>query len=213
MKIAVVDYCKGNLRSVQKGLELAGAEAAITARPEDVLAADAVVLPGVGSFRDAAETMAETGLTEALAEVLRQDKPFLGICLGLHLLFEWGVEDAADGVTPGIGFLKGGCPAMPAEVAGERVKIPHVGWNDVAIVRDTPLFDGIESGSHFYFTHSYCCAPADEADIIGLTTHGAPFASAVNRGNAYGVQFHPEKSSRLGLAMLENFVKIARAAC
>lgn len=208
MRVAIVDYCKGNLRSVQKGLEILGVEAPVETEPERIVAADAVVLPGVGAFADAAASMAGSGQDEALRDVLRAGKPFLGICLGLHLLFETGEE--GDGDTPGVGFLPGNCDKLPAvDGDGNRYKIPHVGWNTVDYVRECPLFEGVPDGTYFYFTHSYRCVPADGADIVATTTHATPFCSVVSRGNAYGVQFHPEKSSRWGMAVLENFVKIA----
>lgn len=213
MDIAIVDYSKGNLRSVQKGIEMAGEHAFIAIDPDAIARADAVVLPGVGAFEDAARNMAALGQTEVLREMLAADVPFLGICLGLHLLFEWGDESSDGSRVEGIGFLRGGCDRLPqGTIGGEHVKIPHVGWNTVDAVRESPLFDGLPSGAHFYFTHSYKCNPADERDVLARTTHGAPFTSAVSRGNVYGVQFHPEKSSRLGRKMLENFVKIARSA-
>lgn len=208
MRIAIVDYCKGNLRSVQKELEMLGVEAPIVVDPDGIHSADAIVLPGVGAFADAAASMAELGQDEALREALREEKPFLGICLGLHLMFESGEEGGSD--LPGLGYLPGICDRLPAEDAeGNRYKIPHVGWNTVDYVRDCPLFDGIPDGTYFYFTHSYRCVPADEADIVAMTTHATPFCSVVGRGNAFGVQFHPEKSSRRGMTVLENFVKIA----
>lgn len=211
MDIAIIDYSKGNLRSVQKGLEAAGERAFVTSDPDDIPRADAVVLPGVGAFADAARTMQELGQMDALRDALAAGVPFLGICLGLHLLFEWGDEGVEGGVIEGIGFLKGGCGRLPRVTSsGERVKIPHVGWNTVDLVRESPLFDGLPSGSHFYFTHSYRCNPAEEADVLARTVHGEPFVSAVSRDNVYGVQFHPEKSSQLGRRMLENFARLAR---
>ena len=208
MRIAIVDYCKGNLRSVQKGLELLGVDAPIVVDPDQIVSADAVVLPGVGAFADAATSMAQAGQDEALREVLAAGKPFLGICLGLHLMFDDGEEGGSD--IPGLGFMRGTSNKLPAlDEAGNRYKIPHVGWNTVDYVRECPLFDGIPDGTYFYFTHSYRCVPADDEDIVATTTHAGPFCSVVDRGNAFGVQFHPEKSSRWGAAVLANFVKIA----
>ena len=208
MRIAIVDYCKGNLRSVQKGLELLGVDASIEVDPERIAFADAVVLPGVGAFADAAASMRDMGQDVALREVLSAGKPFLGICLGLHLLFDDGEEGGSD--IPGLGYLSGTSVRLPKhDDAGNLYKIPHVGWNTVDYVRECPLFDNIPDGTYFYFTHSYCCVPADAGDIVATTTHAAPFCSVAWRDNAYGVQFHPEKSARSGMAVLGNFVKIA----
>lgn len=223
MRIAVVDYCKGNLRSVQKGLEAVGGEAFITMNPREVEGADAVVLPGVGAFADAAHTMVEIGLMEAVRESIVSGKPFLGICLGMHLLFEAGEEGGVgDDLPAGLGIFPGICRHLPARAEdGTLVKIPHVGWNTVdyseplesAISQgESTLFDGIEPSSHFYFTHSYACVPDDDACVLATTSHGRPFASVVGADNVYGVQFHPEKSSVIGLKMLDNFVnRICRA--
>ena len=208
MRVAIVDYCKGNLRSVQKGLELLGVEAPIVTAPEDIVTADAAVLPGVGAFADAAGSMRDMGQDEALRELLAAGKPFLGICLGLHRLFEDGEEGGSD--IPGLCYQPGTSVRLPkVDGEGNRYKIPHVGWNTVDYGRECPLFDGIPDRTYFYFTHSYCCVPADGADIVATTTHAAPFCSVAWRQNAYGVQFHPEKSSRWGMAVLGNFVKIA----
>lgn len=205
--IAVVDYCKGNLASVQRGLADAGFDARITDDPADILAADGVVLPGVGAFADAMATMERTGQADALRQACEAGAPFLGICLGLHLLFDWGDENCAEGeFTRGLGVLPGHATRMEAfDDAGVKHKIPHVGWNSVEYARSSPLFEGVPDGSHFYFTHSYRAVPDDEADVIATSEHARRFACAVERGNVFGVQFHPEKSSQLGLKVLENF--------
>lgn len=208
MAIAIIDYCKGNLRSAQKGIESVGGEAFITSDPEEMRKADALVLPGVGSFADASQTMIELGQMDVVREKIAEGAPFLGICLGLHLLFEYGTE-GGDGHNEGIGALEGMCDRMDDTTPdGRKLKIPHVGWNTVDYARECPLFDGIGDGSHFYFTHSYKCNPANKADIVATTTHAAPFTSAVWKDNVFGVQFHPEKSSLLGLKVLANFVSI-----
>jgi glutamine amidotransferase len=214
----IVDYCKGNLRSVQKGFELAGARVRISADPCDITGADAVVLPGVGSFADAAATMRATGQMAAIKGAIGQGKPFLGICLGLQLMMEWGDEGAHEGgIVEGLGIIKGGCRRVDSHMAnGALVKVPHVGWNQVAYCATTPsgqdalqsLFGGIDDGSNFYFTHSYQAEPNDSADIIAVVTHATEFASALACGMAFGVQFHPEKSSLKGLRVLENFVSL-----
>ncbi len=210
MKIAIVDYCKGNLRSVQKGIESVGGEAYIATTPEELEAASAIVLPGVGAFGDASATMLATGQTEKVREMVASGVPFLGICLGLHLLFDYGTE-GGDGRNAGLGLLPGMCDRMDDTTAmGSRVKIPHVGWNTVEYEPGCycPLFAGIPSGSHFYFTHSYQCNPAERSDVAATTEHASRFASAVWRDNVFGVQFHPEKSSAMGMRVLENFVGI-----
>ena len=212
--IAVVDYCKGNLASVQRGLADAGYDARITDSPADILAADGVVLPGVGAFTDAMTTMEGTGQADALRTAVADGVPFLGICLGMHLLFDWGDEGQPEGERlAGLCVLPGHIERMAAfDATGVKHKIPHVGWNSVEYV-DGPtrpegvarLFDGIEDGEHFYFTHSYCAVPDDQGDLVATSEHARRFACAVARDNVFGVQFHPEKSSHLGLRLLENF--------
>jgi glutamine amidotransferase len=218
MRVVVVDYCKGNLRSVQKSLELAGCEALISADVADILAADAIVLPGVGSFADASQTMLATGQMQAIRESVGRGVPFLGICLGLQLLFERGDEGLPDGQwAEGLGILRGHCRRISNQLAdGSRVKVPHVGWNQVQYVAGAekqgllPLFDGITDNSNFYFTHSYQCEPADPADVLAVVTHAEPFPCVVRRGSAYGIQFHPEKSSQKGLRIMANFLREVR---
>lgn len=214
MAIVVVDYCKGNLRSVQKGIELAGYEAIISDAPATIVAADAIVLPGVGSFADASRTMCATGQMQTIRERLAQGVPFLGICLGQQLLFERGDEGVPSGTwAEGLGILRGNCRRVDDITPnGQKVKIPHVGWNSVEYVGEgvTPLFKGVPDGSYFYFTHSYQCDPSDRSDVLAQTTHATAFASAVQQGNIFGVQFHPEKSSEKGLIVMKNFVEIVR---
>ncbi len=213
--IAVVDYKKGNLLSVERGLRAAGAEARITADAAEIAAADGIVLPGVGAFADAAATMVELGQMDTIAARIAQGVPFLGICLGEHLLFSEGTEGAgAAGNPQGLGVLPGCVDRMPREDAqGNVFKVPHVGWNTVDFApgaEENPLFAGISSGTYFYFTHSYI-AP-DGPYAIAYTTHSVTFPCAVQKGNAFGVQFHPEKSSDAGAAVLRNFVNIVNAA-
>lgn len=212
--IAVVDYCKGNLANVQRGLADAGYDARITQDPKDILCADGIVLPGVGSFADAMTTMNRSGQTHALKDAVRGGVPFLGICLGVHLIFDWGDEGCEAGARmDGFGFLPGHVERVAAyDAQGKKHKVPHVGWNSVEYVQDNPLFEGIPDGSFFYFTHSYCAMPASMKCAIATTTHAQTFASAVAQENIFGVQFHPEKSSRLGLRPLENFGDIVKSA-
>ena len=223
--IAVVDYQKGNLKSVERGLIAAGGKAFITADASEIAKAGAIVLPGVGAFADAAATMCELEQMEVIRERVRAGVPFLGICLGEHLMFEHGVEGAPEGSPAcGLGLLPGTVVAMPrCDAQGKAFKVPHVGWNTIetpACSEDAgvppcgdltfacPLFDGIAPGEYFYFTHSYI-APTG-SHTIAETTHSVRFTSAVQFGErAFGVQFHPEKSSDAGARVLANFVAIA----
>ena len=216
--IAVVDYHKGNLKSVERGLASVGADAHITDDLDVIRAADAIVLPGVGAFTDAAESMRSLGQMDLLRERIQDEVPFLGICLGLHLLFAGGEEHAQVSPTPGMGLLDGVVSAMPkVNEAGQSFKIPHVGWNSVEFdARKSTddgakaLFDGIDEGEFFYFTHSFAAPP--NAAAIAWTTHSVTFPCAVQVGpRAFGVQFHPEKSSDAGAHLLSNFVKLALA--
>ena len=216
--IAVVDYHKGNLKSVERGLICAGGEAFITDDPARIATADAIVLPGVGAYADAANTMVELGQMDVLRERAAAGVPFLGICLGLHLMFEGGVEDApldeAGNVVPveGLGMIPSIVGALPrTDAAGAKYKIPHVGWNNVNYTKESPLFAGVPDGEYFYFTHSYA---APESDCtIATATHSIEFPCAVQVGeNLFGVQFHPEKSSDAGQAVLRNFVNICAQA-
>ena len=224
-RIAVVDYCKGNLASVQRGLADAGFDARITDKAADIRAADGIVLPGVGAFADAMTTMNELGQTQAVLEAVGDGAPFLGICLGLHLLFDWGDEGCGQGQRmQGLGLVPGHIERVAAhDAAGIKHKVPHVGWNSVYFVRlalgedgsylsSCPLLAGVPDGSHFYFTHSYCAVAGCADDIVATTTHARRFTVAVQRGNVFGVQFHPEKSSKLGLAVLKNFGHIVEGA-
>ncbi len=203
MTIAIVDYGMGNLRSVQKGFEHAGvADVVVTGDAAEVAAADGVVLPGVGAFRDAAAHLRSSGLRDVILARIAEGEPFLGICLGMQLLADVGLED---GEWEGLGVLGGTCERLPA-----GVKIPHIGWNTVAYPHPNELFDGIPEHTAFYFVHSYHLVPADERCIIGSATYGIDFAAAVARGNVHAVQFHPEKSSAMGLKLLGNFGALVR---
>lgn len=219
--IAVVDYQKGNLRSVERGLAAAGADARITENPDVIAAAQAIVLPGVGAFADAAATMCALRQMDIIRERVRAGVPFLGICLGMHLMFEEGAEvhpgSENAGNAQGLGLLPGLVQAMPRLGRdGRNYKIPHVGWNTIeppnaASDFSCPLFDGVKPGEYFYFTHSYA-APVDEA-TVAVTRHSIEFPAAVQyRELAFGVQFHPEKSSDAGACVLRNFVRIVKEA-
>jgi imidazole glycerol-phosphate synthase subunit HisH len=211
--VAVVDYGAGNLVSIHQALSTVGAEVRIAHNPSDLGGADAVVVPGVGAARPAMARLDRQGMTVPIAEWLAADRPFLGICLGLQLLFEGSDEDGA--VT--LGTLPGRTVRLE-----DAPTLPHIGWNQVERTRTHPIFDGIEEGADFYFVHSYSGAPPHagatgaEPDAEGLvlarTTHGHPFVSAVSRGALVGVQFHPERSGTDGLRLLANFVDLVRAA-
>jgi len=196
--IAIVDYKMGNLRSAQKGFEHAGvADIVVTDDPAVLGAADGIVLPGVGAFRDASANLKASGLWDLIVSRVDDGVPFLGICLGMQLLATVGLED---GEWQGLGIVPGTCERLPA-----GVKIPHIGWNTVSYPRESRLFEGIPEESAFYFVHSYHLRPSDSSCIIGRTEYGVPFAAAVESGSAYAVQFHPEKSSDMGLKLLANF--------
>lgn len=205
--IAIVDYGMGNLRSVQKGFEHAcGARIVVTAVAAEIAAADGIVLPGVGAFRDAAANLERSGVRETVLERIAAGTPFLGICLGMQLLADVGLED---GEWAGLGVLGGVCERLP-----ENVKVPHIGWNTVAYPRTSALFAGIPEDTAFYFVHSYHFRPSDPTCVIGSTTHGIDFVSAVARESGssavFAVQFHPEKSSTAGLQLLGNFAAIVK---
>lgn len=208
--VAVVDYGAGNLVSIHQALSTVGAAVRIADGPADLGGIDALVVPGVGAAGPAMARLGRHGLTEPIAAWLAADRPFLGICLGLQLLFEGSDEDGA--IT--LGTLPGRTVRLEAAPT-----LPHIGWNQVERTRAHPLFDDIDDGADFYFVHSYAGAtsptsatPADEALVLARTTHGRSFVSAVSRGALLGVQFHPERSGSDGLQLLANFVDLVRAA-
>lgn len=196
--IAVVDYGMGNRRSVEKALEHVGARTEITGDPAKLMRADALVLPGVGAFPRAMRNLRALGLDDVLRERASAGVPLLGVCLGMQLLFESSTEH--EGET-GLGLLAGEVTAL--RVDGR--KLPHIGWNLVALRRPSGLTERLPEAVAFYHVHSFACRPADPADTVGVSRYGEAFASIVERGNVAGVQFHPEKSSRDGLALLANF--------
>lgn len=202
--ISIVDYGMGNLRSVQKGLEKVGASAVIVRRPKEIRSAAKLILPGVGAFGDAMKHLRERELVEPLLEFARSGRPFLGVCLGLQLLFEASEEE---GRFAGLGLIPGRVVRFDFRdiPAGRGLKIPHMGWNTVVWERPSPLLAGLTSGTHFYFVHSYHAVPANDSVIAGRCDYGYPFAAIVQQDNLFAAQFHPEKSQKAGLTILENF--------
>lgn len=202
LRIAVVDYGAGNLRSVCKALEVAGGAPFLTTTPEALQGADGVVFPGQGACGPAMEALAHSGLGEALREVVRKGKPFLGICLGLQLLFTRSEENGVEclDIFPGV------VRRLPRGLV-----VPHMGWNQVIWQKAHPVWEGIPSGSYFYFVHSYYPDPADPSLVAGVTEYGIPFCSVVAQGNLVATQFHPEKSGVVGLRFYHNFLHWAHA--
>ena len=202
-RVAIIDYGLCNLDSVGRAVEECGGDPVVTTRPEDVNGADRIILPGVGAFPEAMANLRSHGLADALEEVvIGKGRPFLGICLGMQLISRTGAEVRETG---GLGWID-------AEVVrvsgGAGARVPHVGWNEVDLKREDPLFTGVPPGADFYFVHSFVVAPRDEADVLARTPFGdATFVSAVRRDNVWGVQFHPEKSQRLGFTVLRNFIR------
>ncbi|MCL6612251.1 MAG: imidazole glycerol phosphate synthase subunit HisH [Peptococcaceae bacterium] len=195
--IAIIDYGMGNLRSVEKGFERAGVSARIVREPEEADRAGGVVLPGVGAFADAMENLRKTGMDLAVKRAAADGRPLLGICLGLQLLFEASEEW---GYSEGLGIFPGLVRRLP-----EGLKVPHMGWNQVRFKGFHPIFEGVPDNSSFYFVHSYYVDPEGDAIKAGVTDYGIEFTSAVAHKNIAAIQFHPEKSSALGLRILRNF--------
>lgn len=202
--IAIIDYGMGNLRSVQKGFEKLGFAATVTADPKVVLEAEKVVLPGVGAFPDCMRNLEEGGFVEPILRVIREGRPFLGICLGLQLLF---TESEEFGVHRGLDVIPGRVVRFPEGMTadGEALKVPHMGWNQLSFKRTPPVFEGLSDGDNVYFVHSYYVQPEDEGVVATTTTYGIEFCSAIWKDNVVATQFHPEKSQEKGLTILKNF--------
>ena len=202
--IAMIDYDAGNIKSVEKALLLLGQEVEVTGDPERILKAEKVILPGVGAFGDAMENLKRAGLDEVIRRVAAKGTPFMGICLGLQLLFER--SDEAPGVE-GLGLLEGEILKIPDQ---EGLKIPHIGWNSLHLEHGGRLFRGIEEQSYVYFVHSYYLKAKDESIVKASTEYSTHIHASVEKGNIFGCQFHPEKSSEVGLRILKNFVELNR---
>ena len=201
---AIIDYDAGNLRSVEKAFAMIGEKTCITRDRDVLLAADRVVLPGVGNFGDAMGKLENYGLIPVIHEVVDAGIPFLGICLGLQLMFEES-EESPD--VKGLGIFKGKILRIPD---GEGLKIPHIGWNDLTWKKGSKLFDGLEDHPYVYFVHSYYLKAEDPEIVAGRTTYGVSIDAAVERDKVFACQFHPEKSSSVGLSILKNFVAVGR---
>ncbi len=210
--IAIIDYGMGNLRSVEKALQRVGAEVHIITRPEEAAGAEALVLPGVGAFGQAMDRLREAGMDALVKSWVADDRPFLGICLGLQLLFS---ESEEFGPVQGLGIVPGRVvrfagPAYEPHDGEPGLKVPHIGWNQIEVVRPHPVTADLPKGAMTYFVHSFYVVP-DDSEWTALTSdHGVEFTAAVARGNLFASQFHPEKSGQVGLLMLTNFVRLVR---
>jgi glutamine amidotransferase len=205
--ITIIDYGMGNLRSVQKGFEKVGCNAEVTSDPRVVERADRLVLPGVGAFRDCMDNLREGGFIEPIRNHIAAGRPFLGICLGLQLLF---TESEEFGRHRGLDIIPGRVCRFPddLQVGGDKLKVPHMGWNQIDIRRPAPIFRGLASGESVYFVHSYYVDPQDPDVVASTTDYGMTFCSSIWRDNVMATQFHPEKSQRVGLKILENFGRL-----
>lgn len=200
--VAIIDYDAGNIKSVEKAVRYLGKEVTVTSDPDKILAADRVILPGVGAFGDAMKRLHAMGLVEVIRQVAERGTPFLGICLGLQLLFEKSEESPG---VPGLGLLQGEILRLP-ELPG--LKVPHIGWNSLKYPNPGRLFRGIPEDSYVYFVHSYYLKAQDEGIVTATTEYGTLVHASVESGNLFACQFHPEKSSETGLTILENFLSI-----
>ncbi len=201
--VSIIDYDMGNLRSVQKGFQKVDVEAQIIRHPEEVLAADHLVLPGVGAFRDAIAALKTRNLIEPIREFVKTGKPLLGICLGMQLFFEKSYED---GEYEGLGLIKG--EVIKFQLSDKSLKIPHMGWNSLTFSKPCRLFDQLPADPYVYFVHSFHCCPADRDVVAARTDYGGEFVSVISSDNLFAAQFHPEKSQTIGLQMLKNFASL-----
>jgi glutamine amidotransferase len=201
VSIALVDYGLGNLGSVANMIKRVGAESHRVSTGDDVLASDKVLLPGIGAFDTGMTRLKDLGLFEPLREYAAAGRPLFGICLGMQLL----LDGSEEGVEPGLGLIPGTSTRFPSD---PKLRVPHMGWNNVAPTRADPLISGLEPDSRFYFVHSYRVVPQRDDDILALSDYGSPFASMIRSGNVMGAQFHPEKSHAFGMTVLGNFAKL-----
>ena len=199
MYIAIIDYGMGNIKSVENSFKKAGARIEVTSDPEKIRDASAVILPGVGAYRDAFNNLEEKDLIKPIYESIEK-KPFLGICLGMQLLFEYSTED---GKNKGLGVFKGFVSRIPP-----GVKIPHMGWNQIEIKKKSKMLKDIKQGENFYFVHSYHVMPEDESIVSSITDHGTSIVASIEQDNIFGFQFHPEKSSTCGQQLIRNFINL-----
>ena len=202
--IAIIDYDAGNMKSVEKALQFLEAEVMVTRDKNAILAADQVILPGVGAFGEAMEKLESYGLIDVIHQVVAKGTPFLGICLGMQLLFDQSEES---GGVKGLGLLRGEIVKIPSK---EGLKIPHIGWNSLKFPNKGDLFKGIEEDSYVYFVHSYYLKAKDDSIVTATTEYGTLIHASVQKKNIYGCQFHPEKSSTVGLTILKNFIQLGR---
>lgn len=202
--IAIIDYDAGNIKSVEKAIQYLGEEAVVTRNREVILSADGVILPGVGAFGDAMGKLHAYGLVDVIHECVKREIPFLGICLGLQLLFERSDESLE---ATGLGVLEGEIVRLPAE---SGLKIPHIGWNNLKFPKKGRLFEGVPEDSYVYFVHSYYLKAKDPGIVTATTEYGATIHASVEKGNVFACQYHPEKSSKVGLKMLENFIALTK---
>lgn len=204
--IAIIDYDAGNIKSVTKAFQYLGEQVLLSRDPEVLLKADGVILPGVGAFGEAMQRLGESGLVEPVREIARKKIPFLGICLGMQLLFESSEESPG---VEGLGILPGRIERFPSEAG---LKIPHVGWNSLTYPSKGRLFEGIPENSYVYFVHSYYVRAAEPEIVMAASEYGVEFHASVEKDNVFGCQFHPEKSSDTGLAILRNFITVTQKA-
>lgn len=202
--VAIIDYDAGNIKSVEKAIQFLGSEAVITRDPDEILSATHVILPGVGAFGDAMEKLHKYGLVPVIQEVVKRNIPFIGICLGLQLLFERSEETPG---VEGLSILKGEIKRIPDK---DDLKIPHIGWNSLKYPNRGRLYEGIPEDSYVYFVHSYYLDAEDKDIVVAATEYGTEIHASVEKGNVFACQFHPEKSSSVGLKILENFLKVSK---
>jgi glutamine amidotransferase len=199
--IAIIDYGVGNLKSVEKAFQFIGADAVVSSEAEFILKADAVVLPGVGAFSDAMDSLRKAGMADVVKEVIADNKPFLGICLGMQLLFDYSEEGGQR--VEGLGIFKGSIRQLPLDM---NLKVPHMGWNHLNIRKEQNLFKNLDEAPYVYFVHSYFLTAEDREIVVATTNYGIEFDVAINKGKVFATQFHPEKSGEAGLTILKNFI-------